>query len=194
MKRKGLADEVQIAFVWSVPRDHGIAERSGSCKLTAIQQNIAYWVNPKVQQSSYQRRMIDKATKANGYRWFKAILSTLILVALSLGTGESNAGNIGILSNSQVTVVVVGGELLPGDGELFRRKTNSLSYAVVAFWSSGGNLMAGIEIGETIRAKGFDTLVLYRCASACALAWLGGAERAMAPDALIGFHAAKLRV
>jgi hypothetical protein len=82
------------------------------------------------------------------------------------------------------------GELRPGDGDMFRARTSALSKAVVVFWSMGGDLLAGIEIGEVIRTKGFDTFVKWRCASACALAWLGGTHRGMTADALIGFHAA----
>jgi hypothetical protein len=49
-----------------------------------------------------------------------------------------------------------------------------------------------LEIGESIRLKAFTTFVPEnaRCASACALAWLGGVQRYMAPGAQIGFHAA----
>jgi hypothetical protein len=56
--------------------------------------------------------------------------------------------------------------------------------------SDGGSVLAGIEIGEAIRLKGFQTLVVERCASACALAWLGGTQRFMKAGAQIGFHAA----
>jgi hypothetical protein len=46
--------------------------------------------------------------------------------------------------------------------------------------------------GEAIRRKGFSTIVSdgRRCASACALAWLGGVERFIGPDGRIRFHAA----
>jgi hypothetical protein len=67
-----------------------------------------------------------------------------------------------------------------------------LSKATIAFRSNGGSVVAGIQIGEGIRLKGFTTAVTgtARCASACALAWLGGVRRLMSPDARIGFHAA----
>jgi hypothetical protein len=55
-----------------------------------------------------------------------------------------------------------------------------------------GSLVAGLRIGEAIRRKGFSTIVPdgRRCASACALAWLGGVERFIGTDANISFHAA----
>ena len=49
-----------------------------------------------------------------------------------------------------------------------------------------------LEIGKAIRLKGFTTYVpdQTRCASACALAWLGGRARLMSRSASVGFHAA----
>jgi hypothetical protein len=56
----------------------------------------------------------------------------------------------------------------------------------------GGSAVAGIQIGESIRLKGFTTVVAgnARCASACAIAWLGGTPRLMSAEARVGFHAA----
>ena len=89
-------------------------------------------------------------------------------------------------------VVTVEGRLEYGDIQQFQTKTSGISKAIVAFGSDGGNLAAGLEIGTTIRLKGFYSLVPdgVRCASACALAWLGGAKRYMAQSAFVGFHAA----
>ena len=52
--------------------------------------------------------------------------------------------------------------------------------------------MEGLSIGANIRDKGYVTAVAENtlCASACALAWLGGDRRAMANSSKIGFHAA----
>jgi hypothetical protein len=90
------------------------------------------------------------------------------------------------------TVVIVEGPLVALDEDQFAAKTSSLSSAFVAFSSDGGSLVAGLRIGEAIRRKGFFTIVPdgRRCASACALAWLGGIERFIGADARIGFHAA----
>jgi hypothetical protein len=64
--------------------------------------------------------------------------------------------------------------------------------AIVALQSTGGSLIAGIDIGTQIRLRNYTTLVPsgVLCASACAVAWLGGTNRLMGPGALIGFHAA----
>src|SRR6266446_8231361 len=89
-------------------------------------------------------------------------------------------------------VVMVEGPLVAVDEDQFAAKSAPLSSAFVAFSSDGGSLVAGLRIGEAIRRKGFFTIVPdgRRCASACALAWLGGIERFIGADARIGFHAA----
>jgi hypothetical protein len=103
-------------------------------------------------------------------------------VTISVQPGDGN----------RPAVVLVDGDLEENDGHYFRSKTSFLSKAVIAFRSDGGSVVAGIQIGESIRLKGFITTVSgnSRCASACALAWLGGARRLMSAEARIGFHAA----
>ncbi len=89
-------------------------------------------------------------------------------------------------------VVMVEGPLVAVDEDQFAAKTAPLPSAFVAFSSDGGSLVAGLRIGEAIRRKGFSTIVPdgRRCASACALAWLGGVERFIGTDGKISFHAA----
>ena len=92
------------------------------------------------------------------------------------------------------TLVVVEGKLEIGDVETFQAKVASLPAAgtTVAFQSQGGHLLAGIRIGSVIRSKKFATVVpdAAECASACALAWLGGTRRYVGKESLVGFHAA----
>jgi hypothetical protein len=77
------------------------------------------------------------------------------------------------------------------DDVTFRLRAFDSRKAIVALKSPGGNLDAGLSIGRQIRENGFSTLVGNKlCASACALAWLGGTRRYMTSDASIGFHAA----
>ena len=49
----------------------------------------------------------------------------------------------------------------------------------VSIDSLGGNMLAGMKLGQAIRDFGFDTEILggQTCASACVLAFLGGVER-----------------
>lgn len=60
----------------------------------------------------------------------------------------------------------------------------------VSLDSPGGNMFAGIKLGQAIRRLAFDTEILDRqtCASACALAFLGGAERSLDTNGRFGVH------
>jgi hypothetical protein len=111
-----------------------------------------------------------------------------------LSAGSAHAASISVESTGpdKPPVVVVQGTFEGKDGEQFFTKTGSLIAAIVRLESNGGSLVAGIQIGETIRLKGLQTLVPAgaRCASACAMAWLGGTQRFMGPGAQIGLHLA----
>jgi hypothetical protein len=118
----------------------------------------------------------------------------LISIALILlATGRALAATITLAPQTpdRPNVITVEGPLVSVDGDQFAAKAASLRSAIVAFSSDGGSLVAGVRIGEAIRRKGFSTFVPdgRRCASACALAWLGGIERYIGADATIGFHA-----
>jgi len=55
--------------------------------------------------------------------------------------------------------------------------------------SPGGELYEGLELATKVRKAGFRTIVRSACASACAMIFLGGAERMlMGPGARIGLH------
>jgi ATP-dependent protease ClpP protease subunit len=88
--------------------------------------------------------------------------------------------------------IYVYGELVDGDAESFKAVAEQSSNAIVALAGPGGNIADGLMIGEMIRLKNFATVVLDEtaCASACALAWLGGTRRFMGAKGMIGFHAA----
>ena len=118
-------------------------------------------------------------------------LAALLLVLVSpVSAATISLAPIG--TDPEQAIVVVEGSLLPNDSTEFRSRVGSLTKAIVTFNSDGGSLLAGIEIGKTIRLKAFVTVVLggQRCASACAFAWLGGSRRFMGNDSFVGFHAA----
>ena len=96
------------------------------------------------------------------------------------------------LGPNKPSLVTIEGAIERGDEDQFLRKIGPVANAIVAFNSDGGNLLAGIQIGELIRLRNFASLVPdgMRCASSCALAWLGGTRRLMGSKAQIGFHAA----
>jgi hypothetical protein len=109
--------------------------------------------------------------------------------ALATTALPSSAAQIEVHGGTSITI---DGKIEHGDFETFKVKTSPLGKAVVVLASPGGNLLAGIQIGEMIRLRGWSTYVPSACASACALAWLGGTQRFMTPIARIGFHAASL--
>jgi hypothetical protein len=120
--------------------------------------------------------------------------SGIVFLALMLNAPQlALAADISVsMPDNGAAKVVVHGDLIDSDITEFKSKTGPVSNAVVWLQSDGGSVVAGIEIGEIIRLKGFATFVpdRARCASACALAWLGGSPRYMAAGARIGFHAA----
>src|SRR5260370_23709701 len=117
----------------------------------------------------------------------------ILLFSLVAATG-ARAATVDVVSlgPNKPSLVTVSGTFDLNDKDIFLRKIGSLSRAIVAFDSDGGSLVAGLQIGEIIRLKNFTTVVLdqTRCASSCALAWLGGTRRFMGSTARIGFHAA----
>jgi hypothetical protein len=112
-------------------------------------------------------------------------LSFLVCLPATAATIAEAPGSAGSV------VIKVSGELLFGDEIRFAQMTGSAAGAVVVFESPGGSLLAGIAIGKVIHFKRFETLVPNgrACASACALAWLGGVSRLMGATGRIGFHA-----
>ena len=114
-------------------------------------------------------------------------------ISLGLMAGRAVAANISILDRSSAgSMIAVEGDLELGDGEKFATLVRAPGPGLIIFDSNGGNLLAGLRIGELARSRGFSTLVLdgRTCASACALAWLGGERRFLGPGARLGFHAA----
>src|SRR5260370_4739196 len=95
----------------------------------------------------------------------------------------SFSATVAVLDPEGVAIVLVQGDFTDSDISEFQSKTGPLSKAIVLFESDGGSVVAGIQIGEIIRLKNFGTLVPNetRCASACAIAWLGGTRRFMGP-------------
>jgi hypothetical protein len=61
---------------------------------------------------------------------------------------------------------------------------------VVRLESPGGHLLPALQVATIIQQRGLDTYVGRLCASACTIAFLGGHQRWLAPDARLGFHQA----
>jgi len=123
--------------------------------------------------------------------------SSLLVAVLALAlTGVCKAADISHMpiGDGSAGFIIVAGELNQSDEKKFNLIAQRYTKGAVLFVSPGGNLVAGIEIGRIIRLCNFATGVApkTRCASACALAWLGGTQRFLSSTSLIGFHAASV--
>jgi hypothetical protein len=120
-------------------------------------------------------------------------LAATVVVLCLLCAQASQAADITVLPPEQgLTVVLVTGALTPGDYDKFKKETALLTGNIgVVLVGPGGHMLTGIGIGSAIRMKGWETRVPMQqmCASACALAWLGGLKRTMFTTSRVGFHA-----
>lgn len=116
-----------------------------------------------------------------------AIAAFAFLVCAAAQAAEIN---VMPLKDDGTAAIFVTGDLKFDDRESFLTKIAPFKGGLVVFDSKGGSAYAGIEIGKAIRMRSFMTWVPSgsSCASACAMAWLGGTKRLMGKTALIGFH------
>jgi hypothetical protein len=110
--------------------------------------------------------------------------------------------------------IVAEGQITSDTPERFKDfldKSNMKGVGTLSFHSNGGNLLAGIKLGEMIRQAGYDTMLGKTvgnarrgadgsiviestgstpgvCASACAYAFLGGKKRHVPSGSKIGVH------
>lgn len=90
--------------------------------------------------------------------------------------------------------IYVIGEIQLGDENRFRALAERYPSAVVYLESPGGAVIAAVEIGKLVRERNYATAVLAdgTCTSSCALVWLAGTRRYLAPGAQLGFHASHM--
>lgn len=91
---------------------------------------------------------------------------------------------------SGATLILIDGEFeLKDDPVELAKMVLSSNAKVVTFNSNGGNVHAAIQFGRAIRRLGLSTIQIRsaQCASACALAFVGGVNRDAEPGA-IGVH------
>jgi hypothetical protein len=119
------------------------------------------------------------------------ILAFALLLVVAI---DARAANISVVppEGTKPALIAIQGNFEFEDADKFTKSVAPFQNAIVVFESDGGNLIAGLHIGRLIHQKKFSTFVPanLRCASACAIAWLGGVRRFMGAGARIGFHAA----
>ena len=74
------------------------------------------------------------------------------------------------------TVIQIYGHINPGDLATFQRYTENVDPAatLVIVTGPGGDLSAGIGMGRRVHLKKLIVGVMGKCASSCALIWIGG--------------------
>jgi hypothetical protein len=103
-------------------------------------------------------------------------ISFLMLLCFTVGT---QAAEIAVIPDkSDTVIIVISGELQPGDEQKFAQIAVQYHDAVVKLDSPGGRVLVGIDIGRAIRLKGFSTLADEDaiCASACGYAYLASSQ------------------
>ncbi len=121
------------------------------------------------------------------------MIGRLVLAVLAIARLATAATiDVNAVEGGASAIVVVTGRLEAVDGDRFISAVSRYENATIVLNSNGGSLIAGLQMGNVIRGRRYTTLVPdgVHCASACAVAWLGGTRRLMGPDARIGFHAA----
>jgi len=118
---------------------------------------------------------------------------TFLAVLLASTAVPAYAAQIEVHPLDKGQLISIDGRISPNDFDVFKAKASPVSGRSVVFLnSSGGHLVAALQIGEFIRLKGWATIVPSECYSGCALIWLAGTERMMSANAKIGFHAASM--
>ncbi|WP_233416915.1 hypothetical protein [Halovulum marinum] len=112
----------------------------------------------------------------------------LLVAAAGLAAGAAQAAQIERLATlSGPHLVMIAGDLAVGNDLDFLTAVDGVDDAIVLLRGPGGDPVTAMKIGALISARGYATAIVpeSRCASGCALAWLAGATRYMAPDARV---------
>jgi hypothetical protein len=120
----------------------------------------------------------------------RAFLLTLILTALTATGAQADLGyKFGVFDNGVGYAAVKGRFEINDDLSRFEALVRRNKPSVIIFNSPGGNPHKAMEMGILIRRNGLSTLQdrTVTCASACALAFMGGTTRT-AESGSIGMH------
>ncbi|MDC7742572.1 hypothetical protein [Rhizobium binxianense] len=115
-------------------------------------------------------------------------LSCLVLLAAGQAQAEITYDRLSL--SGDTTALIVKGEFEQSDDpSRLVSQYLQLKPSFITFQSKCGNVLAAMKFGRTIRALGADTLQIrsVECASACALAFVGGVRRSAEAGSL-GVH------
>ena len=130
----------------------------------------------------------------SGFRALRSKLALHIIALVSLVglTSPGSAADFTVVPlESDVTAILLVGDIEQRDATEFNAIAERYQKAVVLLESNGGSTIAAIRIGEAVRSKRFATAVVNgsACNSACALIWLAGVPRVLSKSGRVGFHA-----
>lgn len=123
-------------------------------------------------------------------RFSVVLLVCLVLVGAMSAASRADLAYQPATTDAGVHYIVVSGEFALGDDlTRFAEVVRSHNAAVVGFDSNGGNVVKAMGLGRLIRSYRLHTIQVRGpdCASACALAFMGGVRRIADPGA-IGVH------
>jgi hypothetical protein len=120
----------------------------------------------------------------------------LLISAFSMSTAAISADIkvVPAAEGDNQPFILIDGEIIAGDDDKFRKLAAEYSDAIVVLNSEGGAISPAMDIGRTIKLRGYKTVVLdgSSCASACALIWISGSRRIIDDGGEVGFHASYL--
>lgn len=125
-------------------------------------------------------------------------METLFAIAVGVGLATSAfAADIKATppkDSDDAAFIVIEGEIKAGDDNTFRKIAAEFSDAIVLLNSEGGMIGPAMDIGRTIKIRGYKTAIYKTgtCASACALIWVAGSKRVIFEGGQVGFHASYL--
>lgn len=120
---------------------------------------------------------------------------TFSLICLNMICASAFGADIEhIVGRNGEDLIIILGEIKQGDDQKFNNVASSLKSATVLLSSPGGSVEPSLEIGKSLRLRGYSTLVMNgeNCQSACALIWLAGSPRRLSKSAKVGFHSVYL--
>jgi hypothetical protein len=91
-------------------------------------------------------------------------------------------------------IIMMTGEVTAGDAQRFDDTVSTLggAHTTLNVSGPGGLVSEALDIGAQVQERRIATMISAQaeCYSACALIWLAGPRRYLAPDSVIGVHAA----
>ena len=126
----------------------------------------------------------------NNYKIITGLLAVLFGYLLGAAFGAYNAQALTFqhFELQGTSFITAKGTFEYGDDDKFEDFIVLHDADVVALDSYGGNLMAGLNMAQTVREYDLNTVVLETCHSACVPVFIAGRKKVVSPLAVIGVH------